>query len=340
MVSARILISVTVINIGYCFEGSFRPLQDYLFVSELLSGNKQELGKPELGNRFISSWLGAIPVPFPKNFVGGMDLQRKDFEAYDSPFYLNGKWSTVGWWYYYLYALAIKVPVGTLLLLALPMLAPYRHAISTRFSDVISLASTPLALFAFVSLQTGINEHFRYVLPIFPFLYIWISRLITEIHVLNTSYYSICKSTVLCIAFVWTLASGLQYYPHNLSYFNELVGGPENGAKHLLGSNLDWGQDLLLLDDWISKHSEARPIQLHYYGILRPEIVGITAHNLARTQFQADADSLPAIKWIAISINHLYDDEYLSSAQLPPELSRLKPHDTIGYTIYVYRLPK
>jgi len=31
------------------------------------------------------------------------------------------------------------------------------------------------------------------------------------------------------------------------SYFNELAGGPENGWKHLLGSNFDWGQSIPLL---------------------------------------------------------------------------------------------
>jgi hypothetical protein len=35
-------------------------------------------------------------------------------------------------------------------------------------------------------------------------------------------------------------------YPHQLAYFNELAGGPRNGHKYLLGSSLDWGQDLLL----------------------------------------------------------------------------------------------
>ena len=44
-----------------------------------------------------------------------------------------------------------------------------------------------------------------------------------------------------------TVASTLSVYPHQLAYFNEAAGGPENGHKHLLHSNLDWGQDLLLI---------------------------------------------------------------------------------------------
>lgn len=44
-----------------------------------------------------------------------------------------------------------------------------------------------------------------------------------------------------------TAASSLSVYPHQLAYFNELAGGPKSGYKHLLHSNLEWGQDLLFL---------------------------------------------------------------------------------------------
>jgi len=46
---------------------------------------------------------------------------------------------------------------------------------------------------------------------------------------------------------LWSVFSTISIYPHQLAYFNEVAGGPENGHKHLLGSNLDWGQDCFLL---------------------------------------------------------------------------------------------
>jgi hypothetical protein len=33
-------------------------------------------------------------------------------------------------------------------------------------------------------------------------------------------------------------------YPHHLAYFNDFVGGPDRGYRHLLGSSFDWGQGL------------------------------------------------------------------------------------------------
>ena len=46
------------------------------------------------------------------------------------------------------------------------------------------------------------------------------------------------------ILLLWSITSSLWIYPHSLSYFNETIGGPLNGPEHLLGSNVDWGQDL------------------------------------------------------------------------------------------------
>lgn len=55
-----------------------------------------------------------------------------------------------------------------------------------------------------------------------------------------------CRILISC-ALLATIASTLSVYPHQLAYFNEAAGGPQDRHKHLLGSNLDRGQDLLLL---------------------------------------------------------------------------------------------
>ena len=51
---------------------------------------------------------------------------------------------------------------------------------------------------------------------------------------------------LLAAALLWTAGSTLAAYPHQLAYFNELAGGPENGHRHLLGSSFDWGQDVFI----------------------------------------------------------------------------------------------
>jgi hypothetical protein len=53
--------------------------------------------------------------------------------------------------------------------------------------------------------------------------------------------------TLVAASFGWFLASSLWVFPHSLSYFNESIGGPLHGPRHLLGSCVDWGQDLRYL---------------------------------------------------------------------------------------------
>lgn len=62
-----------------------------------------------------------MPVPLPKSYVTGIDLQKSDFER-KMPSHLGGEWRMGGWWYYYLYALAIKVPLGAWMLVLLALL--------------------------------------------------------------------------------------------------------------------------------------------------------------------------------------------------------------------------
>jgi hypothetical protein len=110
----------------------------------------------------------------------------------------------------------------------------------------------------------------RYVLPVFPFAFILVSR-VGRLAVAGAAWLRLTAGAALA----WTVTASLVVYPHSLSYFNELAGGPVNGGKHLLDSNLDWGQDLLFLRDWLREHPEARPLGLVYFGAFDPRAAGI-----------------------------------------------------------------
>jgi hypothetical protein len=60
-----------------------------------------------------------------------------------------------------------------------------------------------------------------------------------------------CCRLLVVFALLATMTSTLLVYPHELAYFNEAAGGPAAGHRHLLHSNLDWGQDLLLTVQWL-----------------------------------------------------------------------------------------
>ncbi len=76
-IGMMLLTAVFLINLVYGFEGSFKPLGQYQFVSKALSGNEpSKSGALKLGNRFSDSVLGYVPVPFPSYFIEGLDVQK------------------------------------------------------------------------------------------------------------------------------------------------------------------------------------------------------------------------------------------------------------------------
>jgi len=192
MLALRMLVGLYVLNLGYGFEGSLKPLQEFHFVSDLFTGRESsvesreqenpqsEIRNPESPtNRFANSWLGNLPVPFPKHYLLGIDIQQKDFEHYGRPSYLRGVWQDHGWWYYYLYAAAIKVPIGLWALGLLAVIARLSLSRQERLSekppttndqrrtprlrDEFILLFPATVIFAVVSSKTGFSEHFRYV---------------------------------------------------------------------------------------------------------------------------------------------------------------------------------
>lgn len=113
-------LSLLTINAGYMFEGTGKQLRTYKFQTAMFSGSDTYNNVPVCGgNRFDGSGnifetaIGYLPMPLPRNFIQGIDTQRLDFEQ-GKPSYLRGCWSDRGWWYYYLYAIFLKTPLGTI----------------------------------------------------------------------------------------------------------------------------------------------------------------------------------------------------------------------------------
>lgn len=269
---AMVGVSVAVINLGYEFQDTGKPLGRYVFGSRTLGGEApKDVSYAVLPiNRFKDHWYGAIPVPVPSEFLAGIDRQKVDFELRLQS-YLRGQWQRGGWWYYYLYGLAVKMPLGVLALIVGGLiLTSIGHASSGRIVDECFVWLPVLAVLVLVSSQTGFNHHLRYVLPIFPFAFLGAGKLA---HFLSWQRW---KTGLLVLVLVlWSIIGTLRIHPHYLSYFNEAAGGPQHGHHHLIDSNIDWGQDLLFLKAWLDRHPEAHPLGLAYYNVVDPRVVGI-----------------------------------------------------------------
>jgi 4-amino-4-deoxy-L-arabinose transferase-like glycosyltransferase len=257
-----VAVALLVVNLGYECVGSFRQLKDFVFVSQTFSGAEATDALPGIGNRFRGTWLGELVVPVPGDYLLGIDLQRRDFEI-GAPSYLAGQWRGAGeggWWYYYLYALAVKLPLGFagLFLWSIALTLRGHSSCAGRLEELL-LGLPALVVLVLVSSQTGFSCHMRYVLPLFPFLIVATGKVA---FFLQPGQWT--RALAIATLLSWGIGSSLAVYPHSLSYFNDAAGGPDNGGAYLLDSNLDWGQDLLFLKRWVADHPEAQPLGLAY----------------------------------------------------------------------------
>jgi hypothetical protein len=120
--AAALLTALYMINCAYSFQGTFRPLKDAVFVSQVMTGHADA---KKSGNRFATGLIGSLPIPVPYDFLTGLDTQNADFEHYGRKSYLRGVWKDGGWWYYYIYGLLVKVPCGTWALFALVIIGRF-----------------------------------------------------------------------------------------------------------------------------------------------------------------------------------------------------------------------
>ncbi len=141
---------------------------------------------------------------------------------------------------------------------------------------------------------------------------------------------------LLCVA--GSATSSLRIHPHSLAYFNEAAGGPENGWRHMLGSNLDWGQDLPFLPEWSSRTASGEPIYLLYYGAFAPASVGMNC-RLPRSSSLSPGYYVVSVNFIAGTYWHVWD-EGGHPRMAPPDLLRSfrgkMPIGRCGYSIYIF----
>jgi hypothetical protein len=261
----------------------------------------------------------------PALYLNGLNAIYSRFtEGYQ--FYLMGKVYSEPVWYYHLAAFLMKTPEPTILLLGISSWAVVRFP-NLRRPAIYLL--TPVVLIVGASFFDKANIGLRRILPAYPFLFAFIALAGSE------KPCRFCK--VLYIGLVaWAALVSTLAYPHYLSYFNVLSGGLSNGPHLLDDSNLDWGQDLPALAEWQSRNPD-EPITLRYFGTAAPELYGVNARKMADLEIL-----FPKTGVYAVSAHILTHFRKLAHQTGRPEvdwLTRYRPFDRAGGSIYLYRFP-
>ena len=271
-----------------------------------ITGNEAFLGsipeRPGLAGRLLTAARDLHLLPDAYIYGSRFTLQT----AAERAAFLNGAFSTTGWWWYFPYAFAVKTTIPGMAVGMLALAALIANRTRTRF-----YAATPLAALVFVygafALTTSLNIGHRHLLPIYPALCVfsgaavfWIQPLFERraaavvktgrdrrqaraaaARVETPAWRRLAGAAVVALL-AWHVVESVSIRPHYLAYFNQFAGGPSQGYRHLADSSLDWGQDLPALKEWLDAQRVPQGgAYLSYFGTARPEHYGIQATRLA-----------------------------------------------------------
>ena len=312
----------------------------------------------------LSVWISSQPVlrAWGHYFLGFlMVLQRSG--GGNTTYYL-GEVSADGSRSYFPIVYLIKEPLAYILLIFFALvlcIKHYRERIKKHwFSDFVELLKNNLAesgmLFTVIvywafSIHSNLNIGVRHILPTLPFIYaltarqisFWIKGGIMERisnykgfwQLFGLYWRRVKKGFIVAILFIWAIISVVSVQPSFLAYFNGIAGGPDSGYKFVVDSNLDWGQDILRLAQFIEKNN-IKEIKLDYFS-------GAPAEYYIKTaKIESFNREIPQKGWLAISatiyMGACKGDKVpcLYNERAYTWLDQYKPVAKIGYSIFVY----
>lgn len=332
------VVGLFVLNAGYGFQGSLEP-----FCSGTENQALCERPPGEGSTSLIAAAASSAPIPLPRPYLDGIRFQSKLIQG-ARDVYFFGEIRSGAKWYMLPVAFLLKTPISLLVLsggTVLFMLLRRRESFDAEWL-LLGFVAFIGAVFAAVG---QVNIAVRYLLPVQPALFVLAGRWLAPQS--GGGRMRILAASALAL---WLVVGSLSVHPHYLAYFSQLAGGPEHGLRYLAGTNLDLGQDLLGLKEYLEEHGHDE-VQLGYYGSADARYYGIDYRYLPSVGL---APRAPGQKWWY----EMSEDERLARADLQPglvavsanllagrffpnayeALRQREPIARIGYTIFVFDL--
>ncbi len=276
--------------------------------------------------RVVSQMLSATR-PSSFLYIQGLS-QLIEHNSEGHPAYLLGRFSSTGWWQYFPVVFMVKTPTGALLacLLAAASLLYFRK----EAVPVVPLAciALPPAIYFLLATRSSIDLGVRYILPIYPFLYVGLAFILIRYgpYLLGWAWpYAIAALIVL------TCIESLLSYPHYLAFFNWPSGGSTNGWHYLLDSNLDWAQDTDNLRRYVER-TGSTPLCTALFGYTPRNYFGRDWRDLLVTGTPEGIENLNCV--VAVSANFV-EGLYIGPKMFA-RLRQREPSGKIGYSIFLY----
>ena len=270
----------------------------------------------------LAGGMFRMPLPLSPAIKGMQELYSHNARGHQS--YLLGEARGHGWWYFFPFVLAVKTPIGFLLLAAggtfLVLRVLRTHSWQRHLAVIF-----PLAILC-VCMASKINLGVRHVLAIYPLLAALAGYAAAELMALARRRSPAILAVPILLA-AWVAADSWRAAPEYLAWFNRFAGAhPE---RLLAESDLDWGQDLYILADRL-KELGAGHVSIRYFGGTPLEDAGLPPFSPLPPDFPPSEPGYVAVSVRYVTLEYA---AYRSFAWL----QGLTPLEVVGKSIYLYR---
>jgi len=297
-------------------------------INDYLVNNESVLYKPM---KFI---VMKVPIPAPSYLYGV--LWHFQYSAKGHPSFLMGHFSKKGFRSYFPIVFLIKTSIVLILFLFLGIIL-FIKSLKKYFWNEYILILPPIIYFC-IAIFDIFNIGYRHILPIIPFCIVIASKPMASIIRRNW-----IMASILVIMIIYYIIGTMKIHPYYLSYFNESIGGAKNGYKYVVDSNIDWGQDLKRLADYLKKN-KIEEITVSYFGTANANYYGIKFNPLliylipgSSKEEMSPEPNTPGL--YAISVTNL-QGVYCKNQKIFDWLKRREPIARIGYSIHIYKVER
>jgi hypothetical protein len=178
-------------------------------------------------------------VLMPDFFGGIRSLLHHNAIGHNS--YLLGQRRNAGVWYFFPVVLSVKTPLAMLVLVIGGLVYAWRKRLPI---------AAPVAFVAgilMVAMMGRINIGVRHVLPIYAAFSV-IGAVVAADWMRSARWHTV----PIFVLLAWQTLSGAARHPDYIAYTNEIAG--DHPERVLAESDLDWGQDMKLVADFLARH--------------------------------------------------------------------------------------
>jgi tetratricopeptide (TPR) repeat protein len=271
----------------------------------------------------------------PEPYIWGLANTKKTEWEFTSYFF--GKMYRHGPWQYFPVAFLIKSTLPLLILLGLAPVLWFRRG--DWHARELCFVLVPVVFYFGLVTTSHMDIGARHLMPIYPFLYSLAGVALAHAFFRRGPWASVAAALLL-----WQVVTSGRVAPAYMAYGNEAWGGPSEVHRYLSDANVDWGQQLKSVRQYLDENHITNCWFAYFPdGAVEPSDYGVACRRLPTGSslrwFQLPMDVPPVIEGTVLISDS--DLEGIESGDGPlnwfEPFRGLKPVAVIQQGVYVYR---